>query len=177
MQTTKDMTTESEKVSIRHGRMEDAKVIADIYNDYILKTSITFETEAVSKENREEWIQQFTEDGPYQLLVAEDAGKVIGFASSVRYHTRAAYYTSVMPSIYLRKGETGRGIGKQLYTQLIDNLVKHPETHRAYALISLPNQASMAIHEKLSFQKVGILNEAGKKFGKYLSVQIMERSL
>ena len=165
------------EILIRHGLKEDALGIAEIYNYYIEETSVTFEIEPVSVNNREEWMDQFTEDGPYQLLVAEQAGKLIGFASSVRYHTRAAYYTSVMPSIYLRKGFSGQGIGKLLYSRLIQNLENHPENHKAFALISLPNPASLALHEKMGFRSVGILDEAGKKFGKFISVQIMERSL
>ena len=162
---------------IRLGTEQDAEAIADIYNYYIEETCITFELEPVSIENRKEWIQQFKDDSPYQLIVAEEKGKVIGFASSVRYHQRAAYYTSVMPSIYLRKGLSGKGIGKKLYTQLIERMEQNPDLHRAYALVSLPNPASMALHEKLGFRKVGVLEEAGKKFGKFLNVQILERQL
>jgi phosphinothricin acetyltransferase len=170
------VNSESE-ILIRNGRKEDAQSIADIYNYYITETSITFEIDPVTLENRQEWIQQFTDDGPYQLLVAEQAGQLIGFASSVRYHPRAAYYTSVMPSIYLRDGFSGRGIGKLLYSNLIRRLEANPDNHKAFALISLPNPASLILHEKMGFKKVGILDEAGKKFGKFISVQIMERSL
>ena len=166
------------ELSIRLGTPDDASDIARIYNHYILESSITFETEGVSDENRREWIAQFTEDGPYQLLVATNpAGQVLGFTASVRYHPRAAYYTSVMTSVYLDKDATGQGMGRPLYESLLERLEKHPELHRAYALVALPNPASLALHKKTGFREVGTLQEAGKKFGQYLSVQILERPL
>lgn len=164
-------------LNIRFGNPQDAASIADIYNYYIAHTSITFEVDTVSKEDRREWIQQFTEDGPYQLLVAELDGLVVGFATSVRYHPRAAYYTSVMTSVYLNRNFKGQGIGKRLYIALVERLQRHPDLHRAYALISLPNPASLILHDKLGFRKVGILEEAGKKFDQFLNVQIMEKPL
>ena len=171
------MTKQTDTLNIRFGITQDAAPIAEIYNHYIAHTSITFEVETVSVQDREEWLQQFTEDGPYQILVAEQDGKVVGFAASVRYHPRAAYYTSVMTSVYLHKDFTGQGIGKKLYMALLERLEKQPELHRAYVLISLPNESSLILHEKSGFRKVGILEEAGKKFGQFLSVQIMEKPL
>jgi phosphinothricin acetyltransferase len=171
------MTNRADSLEIRFGTPKDAAHIAEIYNHYIAHTCITFEVDTVSNDDRREWIQQFTEDGPYQLLVAELEGQVVGFAASVRYHTRAAYYTSVMTSVYLNKDFKGQGIGKKLYISLLERLQNHPELHRAYALISLPNPASLILHDKLGFRKVGILEEAGKKFGKFLSVQILEKPL
>jgi len=161
----------------RPGRLEDMTAIADIYNHYILHTTSTFETEAVSEENRRIWFQQFSGDGPHRILVTEEAGKIMGFATSVRYHERAAYYPSVMTSVYIREGHAGKGIGGNLYSTLLDSVHGHPDLHRAYALISLPNLVSIKLHEKLGFQKVGILNEAGRKFDRFLSVQVMEKTL
>ena len=161
----------------RPGRLEDMAAIADIYNHYILNTTITFETEAVSEEDRHIWFQQFSEDGPHRILVIEEAGGIMGFATSVRYHQRAAYYPSVMTSVYVRDGHAGKGIGGGLYSDLLNSIAGHPDLHRAYALISLPNLVSIKLHEKLGFKKVGMLNEAGRKFDRFISVQIMEKAL
>ena len=163
--------------TIRPGRVEDMAAVADIYNHFILHTHNTFETVTVSEENRRRWFEQFSVDGPYRIYLAEEDGEILGFACSTRYHERAAYYTSVMTSVFLRPGQAGKGIGRKLYTLLLDALGKARDLHRAYALISLPNDASIALHEKLGFRKVGILDEAGRKFGRFLSVQILEKPL
>ena len=151
--------------------------VADIYNHYILNTTITFETEAVSEENRRTWFKQFSENGPHRLYLAEESGEILGFACSTRYHERAAYYTSIMSSVYLKEEHSGKGTGRKLYSFLLETLAKIPDLHRAYALISLPNEASIVLHEKLGFKKVGTLDEAGRKFGRFLSVQILEKTL
>ncbi len=163
--------------AIRPATVEDMAAIADIYNHYILKTTVTFETEAVSEANRRVWFQQFSGDGPHRLLVAEEEGAIQGFAASVRFHERAAYHTSVMTSVYLRDGQTGRGLGHRLYGVLLEMLDAQKGLHRAYALVSLPNEASLKLHEKFGFSKVGVLEEAGRKFDRYLSVEILQRSL
>ena len=164
-------------LKIRTAQEKDMSAIADIYNHYIVNTTITFETDVVSKADRREWFQQFSEDGPYRLYLAEEAGEVLGFACSVSYHERAAYYTSVMTSVYLRNGYAGKGIGQKLYTILLDALQAQIELHRAYALISLPNDASIKLHEKFGFTEVGVLEEAARKLDRYLSVQILEKRL
>ncbi len=164
-------------MTIRPAKIEDMAAVADIYNNYINETTVTFETEAVTTSDREKWFEQFSENGPHRLLVAEENARLIGFSSSVRYHERAAYYTSVMTSVYLRNGESGRGVGKLLYKELLKNLESHPELHRAYALISLPNDASLRLHKKFGFTDVGTLDEAGRKFDRYLSVKILQRNL
>ena len=163
--------------TIRPGRVEDMAAVADIYNHYILHTHNTFETVIVSEENRRRWFEQFSEDGPYKIYLAEEDGAILGFACSTRYHERAAYYTSIMSSVYLKEEHSGKGTGRKLYSFLLEALAKIPDLHRAYALISLPNDASIALHEKLGFIKVGILEEAGRKFDRFLSVQILEKPL
>ena len=164
-------------IQTRPATVEDMAAIADIYNHYILNTTITFETEADSESNRREWFQQFSVDGPHQLFVTQEAGTIQGFAASVRFHERAAYHTSVMTSVYLRDGQTGRGLGHQLYTTLIEAMDAQASLHRAYALISLPNEASLKLHAKFGFTETGVLEEAGQKFGRYLSVQILQRPI
>ena len=125
---------------------------------YILNTVVTFEMVELSLENRKTWFTQFSE-GRYQLFVAEEAEKVIGYAASLRFHQRPAYAPSVMSSIYLNPEHTGKGIGEKLYKELIDNLGDTEEVHRIYGLVVLPNPGSENLHEKMGFQVAGLLHE------------------
>ena len=117
---------------IRRGRESDMPALRDIINYYITESVVTFEMVEMSLENRKTWFTQFTEDGRYQLLVAELDGEVVGYAASLRFHLRPAYAPSVMTSIYLHPNHTGKGIGKKVYSALMDELEKVDEVHRAY---------------------------------------------
>ena len=82
--------------------------LRDILNHYILKSVVTFEMVELSLENRKTWFTQFSETGRYQLFVAEEMNKVVGYAASLRFHQRPAYAPSVMSSIYLHPDHTGK---------------------------------------------------------------------
>ena len=151
--------------------------LRDIINYYITESVVTFEMVEMSLENRKTWFTQFTEDGRYQLLVAELDGEVVGYAASLRFHLRPAYAPSVMTSIYLHPNHTGKGIGKKVYSALMDELEKVDEVHRAYGLVVLPNPGSEKLHENLGFQIAGLLHEGGYKFGKYHDVRMYEHRL
>ena len=102
---------------------------------------------------------------------------MLGFASSARFNPRAAYSTSVETSVYLDPGQTGRGFGMRLYGALLEELDREPALHRAYGGISLPNDASIALHERLGFRHVGTFREVGFKFDRYWDVARYERQL
>ena len=100
---------------------------------------------------------------------------VSGFAASSPFRDKVAYETSVETTIVLDDGVVGRGLGRPLLSKLIDELAT-TDVHRAYALIALPNDPSVAIHLALGYREVGTLDEVGRKLGRYHSVMIMERS-
>ena len=131
----------------------------------------------MSLENRKTWFTQFSNDGRYQLMVAELEGKVVGYAASLRFHLRPAYAPSVMTSIYLHPDHTGKWIGMKVYSALLEELKKVDEVHRAYGLVVLPNPGSEKLHENLGFQIAGQLNEGGFKFGKYHDVRMYEHRM
>ena len=164
-------------VSIRHGASADLNSLVDIYNHYVTNTHITFDTEPFLVTDRIQWFNQFDDMGPYRLLVAEDAEEIIGYATSTRFKPRAAYNTSVETTIYLDPAAGGRGTGEQLYGALINQLVDEPTVHRAYGGISLPNDASEALHRKLGFELVGSYHEVGFKFDKYWDVNWFEKDV
>jgi phosphinothricin acetyltransferase len=108
--------------------------------------------------------------------VAEEAGRVVGYACSVRFRPKSAYSTSVETSVYLDPDLKGRGIGARLYATLFDRL-RGEDLHRAYAGVTRPNPASVALHLRFGFRSVGIYREVGRKLGRYWDVEWFEKPL
>jgi len=178
---------------IRNACDADIQALVDLYNRYILETPITFDLVPYTvDQRRESWFAHYSEVGRHRLIVAEyiekvstvadstniDAGRqqVVGYASSSKFATKAAYDTSVETSIYVAPEFVTVGIGSQLYGALFEVLAAE-DVHRAYAGITLPNEASMAIHRKFGFEQVGLFQEVGRKFGQYWDVAWLEKRL
>lgn len=157
--------------------MDDLPRLLEIYNHYVEHTHITFDTEPVSLEARQTWFEAFSKEGPYRLLVAESDGHVIGYASSREFRAKPAYARSVETSIYLGPDDCGAGSGSTLYARLLEVLEEEATLHRAYGGVSLPNQASIALHQRLDFERVATFQEVGFKFGRYWDVAWFERAL
>ena len=100
----------------------------------------------------------------------------MGYASTSRFHTKAAYDTTVESSVYCRVDAVRRGIGTALYRALFE-LLKDEDINRFVAGVTLPNPASLALHERCGFQQVGALSSVGRKFGRYWDVAWLERAL
>ena len=165
------------EVTIRDATEADRGAIVGIYNHYVRETPVTFDVETFTVASREPWFGQFADTGRYRLLVADVAGMVIGYASSVRFKDRPAYDTSVETSVYLHPDHVGQGMGRRLYTVLFEVIAREPTLHRAYGGIAMPNPASVALHEKLGFLKVATYTEVGFKFGRYWDVCWFEKRL
>ena len=168
------MTTASR---IRRAEAADLARLVDIYNHYVRHTHITFHTEAFTLESRRGWFEQFAANGPYRLLVAENDQGVIGYASSTEFKPREAYLSSVETTIYLDHRHTGGGTGAKLYSALLEELLAEPATHRAYGGVALPNEASVKLHERAGFVRVGTYTEVGFKLGKFWDVAWFEKDL
>ncbi|NIL93935.1 MAG: GNAT family N-acetyltransferase [Woeseiaceae bacterium] len=162
---------------IRPGASDDLNRLVEIYNYYVTETHVTFDTESFAVAERIQWFNQFAETGRYRLLVAEEGDDILGYASSTVFEPRAAYNTSVETAIYLEPEHTGSGIGFQLYGALIDELTAEKTAHRAYSGVALPNDASVALHRKLGFERVGSYHEVGYKFDKYWDVDWFEKDV
>jgi phosphinothricin acetyltransferase len=161
--------------SVRSAEEDDLAAVAEIYDHYIRTSHATFDVEPMSGERRRAWFEEHP-GGRHRALVAVIDGDVIGFASSGRYRTRPAYDTSVETSVYLDPAFVGRGVGTALYTVLFDAL-EGEDVHRAFAGIGLPNDASIALHERFGFRRVAHFSEQGRKFGRYWDVDWYERAI
>ena len=162
--------------SVRRALRGDLARIVEIYNHYVETTAITFDVTPYREVEREPWFAQFAARGRHQLFVAERAGRVIGYAGSLPYRPKAAYETSVECTIYVDAAERARGVGPRMYAALFDAL-RGEDVHRLLAGITLPNDASVRMHERLGFTAVGRYSEVGRKHGRYWDVGWWERPL
>ncbi len=170
------MRVSSETRVVRPADPNDAGALNEIYNHYVLTSAISFALTRTSEEERRVWLAEHPPIGPHRVVVAEDRGRVVGFASSSRYRTREAYATSIETSVYVAHDATGRGIGTSLYEFLFAALVEE-DLHRAYAGITMPNPVSVALHRRFGFEHVGTFAEQGRKFGRYWDVAWFEKAL
>ena len=103
-------------------------------------------------------------------LVDEEGSDVVGYACATAWHTRASYRHSMETSIYLHPTAVGRGVGSALYSALLER-VRLAGRHVAVGAIALPNPASVALHRRMGFRRVGILPEIGQKLGRWVDVE------
>ena len=161
--------------SIRIATASDADRIAEIYNHYIANTVVTFEEEPVAgDEMRRRMDDVFAAALPW--LIAESGGRVVGYAYATKWKARSAYRFSVETTVYLADGLGKRGLGSRLYDELF-RILKEKGIHAAIGGIALPNDASVALHEKFGMRKVAHFEEVGFKFGKWVDVGYWERIL
>ena len=163
-------------ISIRPARVDDLERINEIYNTTIVDSHVSFDLEPWDLDRRLVWWQRYDADGPYRALIAEVDGVPVGIAYSSPYRPKAAYRSSVETTIVLDPSHLRLGIGRRLLTALLKSL-ESDGFHRVYAIIALPNEASIALHEALGFRVVGTLDGAGYKLGQYWSTTILERRL
>lgn len=162
------MSAAKRTAKIRDAGEQDADVIAAIYNHYIAESVVTFETEAVTQADI---ASRLAETATFGLpwLIAETSDKVAGFAYASKWKGRCAYRYAVESTIYLDVAETGRGLGAPLYAALLQR-IRDASMHTAIAGIALPNDASVRLHEKLGFRKIGHFEEVGNKFNRWIDV-------
>ena len=162
-------------VVIRPAIEADVPAINAIYNEYIIGSHVSFDLEPWSDAKRLEWFRSRVAAG-YPLFVASEGDEVIGTSWSGPWRDKKAYRGSVESTVVLAPGADGRGVGTVLYATLLNDL-RSGGFHRAYAIIALPNDSSIALHLKLGFREIGVLEEAGFKDGEYHSTMLMELAL
>ena len=170
-------------ILVRPGTEDDLPALTGIYNHYVVTTPITFDLKPLTVDERRAWFVDHSHGGRHRLLVAaeDNVGNVgrsqaIGYATSGRFRPKAAYDTTVESSVYCRADVVGRGIGSALYRALFDVLINE-DINRIVAGVTLPNPASIALHERCGFRHVGTLSSVGRKFDRYWDVAWFERPL
>lgn len=158
---------------IRNAELKDIEALKNIYNDAILTTVATFDTEVKDEEDRLQWFQEHQTD-PYVLYVWEEAGEVAGYASLSKYRERSAFSHSVEISVYIKKEYRGRGIGKKLMRHTLDYASANPKIQTVVSLITGTNEASIRLHEQLGFAFCGKLKQVGYKFEQWLDLSVYQ---
>lgn len=155
---------------IRPATEDDLAAINAIYNRYIVDSHVSFDADPWDMERRREWWGHYRG----RVLVADADGKVVGTAFAGPWRHKAAYATSVETTVVLDPTVVGLGLGTALLSALLD-LLAGQGVHRAYAIIALPNDASVALHRKLGYRKIGVLDEVGRKMDRYWSTMLLEK--
>lgn len=155
-------------MKIRIATADDAAAVQGIYAPVVAETAISFETEPPSVEEMRHRILATLRQYPW-LVALDDAGQVAGYVYASRHAERAAYRWSVSVTAYVRADQRGRGVGKALYTALLQQL-KDLGYCQAFAGITQPNAASVALHEAVGFTHVGVYANAGYKLGRWHDV-------
>lgn len=158
---------------IRLVDIKDTLSILSIYSQYI-DTPITFEYNLPTEKEFKERIENIIQTYPY--LVCENNNKIIGYCYAHRFMEREAYNWNAELSIYLDKENTSKGIGKKLYSALI-NILKYQGIKNIYSKIVLPNIQSEKLHNHFGFKNVGMLHNVGYKCGKWHDIVIFEKNI
>jgi L-amino acid N-acyltransferase YncA len=153
---------------IRTVSENDAAGIVEIYNYYVLTSHATFELETIDDKEMTRRVGDVVNDG-YPFLVAEVDGRIAGYAYAHRFRPRLAYRHSAEVSVYVGPDLKGRKLATKLYERLIPGCFT-AGAHTLIAVISLPNDASVRLHEKFGFRKIGQLSEVGRKFERWIDV-------
>jgi L-amino acid N-acyltransferase YncA len=164
----------TQRIDIRAARPGDGAAFAAIYAPFVTDSSISFEE--IPPDAREMTARILAVTRTYPWLAAERFGEVVGYAYAHRHRERPAYRWSVETSIYMRQDARGMGFGTLLYQRLFNILTEHRYA-TAFAGITMPNDASVALHRSTAFTPVGVFHRIGYKHGRWHDVSWWERPL
>ncbi|MCA9000849.1 MAG: N-acetyltransferase [Planctomycetes bacterium] len=160
---------ETEPWTLRHATAGDLPGVCEIYNHYVEHSVVTFDLEPWKVEHKRAWMSQFQTEGRCQMFVAEREGRIVGYAYSGPFRDRPAYDITVETTVYLAPDAVGQGLGRRLYGTLIPRL-RALNLRSVIAGVTLPNTASVALHESFGFRHVGTMGRVGLKHGKLWAV-------
>lgn len=152
----------------------DAAACAQVYAPYVRDTVISFEAHPPDEQEMRRRIERTS--ARYPWLVAEVDGRVAGYAYAGPHRERAAYRWAAEVAIYVDSGHRGQGIGRALYEELFERL-RGQGLRMLCAGVTLPNPASVALHEALGFERVGVYRQIGWKAGAWHDVAWYQRPL
>ena len=167
------------EITIRKATKTDAEAIQTIYAPYVRETAISFEYDVPSVEEMAKRIEEVQKTHPW--IVAEEDGKIVGYAYAHAFYGRAAYQWAVETSIYVDRQEKRKGIGKKLHDTLEDRLKKQGILNMNACIAYIEpeeehlTQDSVRFHERMGYTKVAHFHLCGKKFGRWYDVIWMEK--
>ncbi|MBC3757794.1 N-acetyltransferase [Hyunsoonleella sp. SJ7] len=159
---------------IRPLQIDDAKVLLDIYNYYVLHSTATFDIEPLTIAVFKEKINRINADYPF--IVYEENNEILGYAYGSRFRPKPAYDYVVESTVYVKHDCHGKQIGTKLYSELL-KLLRQMNLHTVLGVLTVPNDASIKLHEKFGFRQVAELQEVGMKFGEWQNIGIWQLKL
>ena len=163
------------ELSIRLATVDDLQAINDIYNEFVLRSTCTYQTEPETMDARRAWLAAHGERHPVTVAI-DGGGTLVGWGSLSPFHRRAAYGRTVENSVYVRADQHRKGIGRALLADLLER-GRQAGHHTVIAGIDAEQTASVALHAAMGFERVALLKEVGFKFGRWLHVIYMQRML
>jgi phosphinothricin acetyltransferase len=158
------------EVLIRRATLGDARAIADVYNYYVANSTATFDTEPKSVGERIAWLTQHGDEHP--VFVAESEGGVVGWGALSPYRERPAWRHTAEVAVYLSAESTGKGIGAELLGALVD-AAREVGHHVLLSQIVSENTASLRMTERVGFERVGTLRQVGRKFDRWIDLELL----
>lgn len=162
-------------VTVRRADRADVPAILEIYNEAVVNTTASYDLAPVSLESRLTWFDHKQEAG-WPVLVAEQEGRVVGWATYGPYRDKAGYAGTVEHSVYVHAGGRGGGIGRALMAAIIED-ARGRALHVMLGVIDAENAASIRFHENFGFVVVGRLSQVGRKFDRWLDTVYMQLML
>ena len=159
---------------IRPVTVTDAQQLVAIYNYYVLNTVVTFDDVPFTVDAFVEKIETIYK--VYPFFVFEEDNRILGYAYANKWREKPAYKHTVESTVYLHHEAQGKQIGTKLYTELLKQL-KDQDYHIVVGGLTLPNEASVKLHEKFGFKQVAHFKEVGLKFNKWLDVGFWQLTL
>ena len=165
---------EDPSIVVRDATAADLPAMAAIYDEQVRTSVATFDTEPRGAAYLSEKLAA-ADEGNVVLVACAGDGTLLGYAFSGPFRPRPAYAGTKEVSVYLADGARGRGLGRTLYAALLARLDRAPGVHTQVAVVALPNDASVALHRAMGFDRVGVLREVGHKFGRYVDTAWYQR--
>lgn len=159
-------------IQIRQATVLDLDRIVAIYNQAILTTTSTFDTDPKTIEQQRPWFDKHSKK--YPLIVALIEDRVVGWASLTPWSDRCAYSETAELSVYIDEAYRGKGIGKELMVKIIE-AGEQAKLHTIISRIAEGNEISVRMHKQAGFEVIGTMKEVGRKFGKLLDVLLMQK--
>ncbi|MEP3837056.1 MAG: N-acetyltransferase family protein [Algibacter sp.] len=156
---------------VRAFHINDVPQLLAIYNYYVLNTTVTFDLEAVTLEAFTEKLK--TINAEYPFIVFEEGNEIIGYAYGSKFRSKPAYNYVVESTVYVKHNAHGKKVGTTLYAELL-KLLKEAKFHTVLGVLTIPNDASIKLHERFGFEKVAHLKEVGFKFGAWQHIGIWQ---